>query len=386
MMITSRERVSRTLEGKSTDQVPVNFSGIVVGPPERKSEGAPYGVLALYEYLGIDDYDQPVPDPDSGIVINIDKRVLARLGSDIRYVYTSMRLPEVLPDGSTRDMYGIVTPPDGNKIVSPDSRAPLRAATTVDDIKNYPYWPDPADPNFSIGIPEYIRTVRETTDCALLLNAPVVSTIFHKYAALRGFNNWLLDMRKNEKLYFALTETITETAIETLRNVLPSIGTNVDIIYYGDDMGMQSQPFMSPEMYRKYVKPYTKRWVHEVKKLLPHVKVFYHTCGSVYDLIPDFIECGIDILDPLQPLAYKMEPWRLRKEFGGRICFHGGIDIQRLINFGTPPEIKNRVKEILAIFEGCPYILSTAHVVETDAPPENLVAVYDAAAEYARNE
>lgn len=390
MRMTPRERVLRAIEGKSVDRIPIDFggfiSGIVEGSKNKLAEGPPYGIRALYEYLGIEDYEEPISPPLLNDVANIDERVLVRFGADIRHVFTGSHPVEKLPDGTLRDMWGIILQPAGFYNSVPDRLAPLRNATTIKEIEEYPYWPDPKDPVFLEGVTEQVKKLRETTDYAITLFPGYAGLIFHTYAWLRGFDNWLMDMRTNQKFYFALADKITEVALAVLKEVLPVLGPYIDIILYADDMGMQTQPFMPLEMYRKFVKPWTKRWVQTVKQLVPHVKVQYHCCGSVFDFIPDFIDCGFDILNPIQPLAHKMEPWRLKKEYGDRICLHGGIDIQRLVSFGTPEEIKRRVKETLAIFEGSRYIFAASHNIEPETPPQNIVAMFDAALEYARGE
>ena len=387
MKMTPRERVLRAVEGKSVDRTPMDFggfiSGIVEGSKNKIAEGPPYGVRALYEYVGIEDYEEPVVSPILSDVANLDERLLLRLGVDLRHFFTGSHPVEKLPDGNLRDMWGITMQPAGFYCSVPDPLTPLRNATTVKEIEDYPYWPDPKDPVFLAGIDQQIKNIHETTDYAITFFAGYAALIFHTYAWLRGFDMWLTDMRNNQKIYFALAEKITDIAISIMKETLSVVGPYVDIVLYGDDMGMQTQPLMPVEHYRKYVKPWTKRWVTEVKRIAPHVKVQYHCCGSVFDLIPDFIDCGIDIINPIQPLANKMEAWRLKKEFGDRICLHGGIDIQRLVNFGTPEEIKKEVKKTLAIFEGSRYILAASHNIEPETPPENIVAIFDGAREYA---
>lgn len=386
MRMTSRERVLRAIEGKSVDRVPIDFggfiSGIVEGSKNTIAQGPPYGIRALYEYCGIEDYEEPVVCPILSDVANIDERLLERLYADIRHCFIGSYPVEKLPDGNLRDMWGVILKPDGFYTSVPDALAPLRNATTFADIDNYPYWPDPADPIFCEGGVAQAKEYHEKMDKAVTFFPGYACLVFHLYAWLRGFDNWLKDMYTNKKFYRYLADKILEVGLEVLRNVLPKLGRNVDIIIYGDDMGMQTQAFMPVDVYREMVKPWTKIWCREVKTLLPHVKIEYHCCGSVYDLIPDFIDAGLDILNPIQPLANKMEAWRLKKEFGDRICLHGGIDIQKLVSFGTPKEIKHAVKEMITLMEGSRYILAASHNIEPETPPQNIVALYDAVIEY----
>lgn len=386
MNMTPRERYLRAVEGKSTDRTPMDFggavSGMVAGSDNAIAEGPPYGIKALYEYVGLNDYEEPKVAAGSSIVLNIDERLNVRLGADARHCSAGAYPVEKLADGTLRDMWGFILQPAGFYNSIPDPLVPLRNATTVKEILEYPYWPDPKDPIFLEGSAS-VRALRETTDYAIAYRPGYAGMIFHTYAHLRGFDNFLMDMRLNKKFYDALTEKITEVAISIVNETLAIVGPYVDIVIFSDDVGMQTQPFMAIEQFRKHIKPFFKRWISAVKQIAPHTKILYHTCGAVFDMIPDFIDCGVDILNPIQPLAFKMEPWRLKKNYGSRICFHGGVDIQKLLNFGTPEKIKNEVKKILAIFEGNKYILAPSHNIEPDTPPENIVAMYDAAVEYA---
>ncbi|MDH5174875.1 MAG: uroporphyrinogen decarboxylase family protein, partial [Elusimicrobiota bacterium] len=150
----------------------------------------------------------------------------------------------------------------------------------------------------------------------------------------------------------------------------------------GDDMGTQSQPFMSIEDFRKHIKPYWAELIKEIKKYT-EAKILLHCCGSIYPLINDIIEVGFDVLNPIQPLAHQMEPKRLKKDFGDRISFLGGIDIQRLLPFGTPDEVKQGVRKVIGtLAPGGGYILAPSHNIEPDTPPENVVAMYEAAKEF----
>ena len=136
---------------------------------------------------------------------------------------------------------------------------------------------------------------------------------------------------------------------------------------------------------RRYVKPWFSRYVGEVKKRFPGVKLIYHTCGSVYELIPEFIECGIDVLNPLQPNAKNMNHRRIKREFGDRLCFHGGVDVQRVLPFGTVEEVARHVRKVIEdLAPGGGYILAPSQDIHPDVPPENIMAVYETALRYGR--
>ena len=141
---------------------------------------------------------------------------------------------------------------------------------------------------------------------------------------------------------------------------------------------------MSHDDYVKFVKPYTAEIIKNIRKhLRPEAKIIIHSCGSVYDAIPDLIEIGVDVLNPVQPLARNMEPWRLKKEFGDKIAFLGGFDIQKLLPQGTIDQIREGAKKLIQEYaRGGGFIFATSHNIEPDTPPENIVAAFDAAYEY----
>ncbi len=270
MKMTSRERVLRGIEGKSVDRAPMEFggfiSGIVEGSKNTIAQGPPYGIRALYEYCGIEGYEEPVIAPSLSCVTNLDNRLYQRLNSDIVHAFGGGHPTEILPNGLLKDPWGIIMKPDGFYSSVPDPLTPLHDATSISDIKNYPDFPDPTDPIFLKGILEMAQNYHLNTDKAVQFFPGYPSLIFHTYAWLRGFDKWLTDMYTNKKFYTYLADKITELAIEISRNMLIECGRNIDIVLYGDDMGMQTQALMSADVYRKMVKPWSKKWCDEAKK------------------------------------------------------------------------------------------------------------------------
>jgi uroporphyrinogen decarboxylase len=174
---------------------------------------------------------------------------------------------------------------------------------------------------------------------------------------------------------------ITDVAIDVSEAFYNEVGDYTDIAVYYDDMGMQTGGFVSLDDFREFVKPFTARYIRSIKKMTG-AKLFYHTCGSVYSYMNDIIEMGVDILNPIQPLANKMAPEILKSEFGSRICFHGGIDEQRLLPFGSKKEVEESVaKTVRILAPGGGWIMAPAHNIQPDTPSENIVAMYDTAFE-----
>ena len=174
-------------------------------------------------------------------------------------------------------------------------------------------------------------------------------------------------------------ERITDLWIEMARDELDAVGNNVDLCFFGDDVAFQDGPMMSMDLYRKMVKPYHKRLFSYIKSRTS-AKVFYHSCGSVAHLIPDLIEIGVDVLNPIQVSAARMDTKALKREFGKDICFWGAIDTQRVLPFGTPAEVEAEVKRrIEELGPGGGYVLCAVHNIQADVSPENICAMYDAA-------
>ncbi len=156
----------------------------------------------------------------------------------------------------------------------------------------------------------------------------------------------------------------------------------MDVVCFPDDMGFQDRPYVRPELYRKMIKPYHRRIVETIKRKTD-AKVLMHTDGSVYPLIPDFIEIGVDILNPVQVSARDMDSRRLKAEFGADMSFWGGIDTHRVLPTGTPEDVRNEVKKRIAdLAPGGGYVLGSVHHILAEVPPENVVVMFDAALEY----
>jgi uroporphyrinogen decarboxylase len=140
---------------------------------------------------------------------------------------------------------------------------------------------------------------------------------------------------------------------------------------------------MSPDMYREFCKPYHARWTAAVRRLAPTAKIILHSCGNVYPIIPDFIDIGINVLNPVQPRAVSMEPWRLKRDFGDALTFLGGVDIQQLLPYGTPEQVRGGVEKLIdALGPGGGFILAPSHQFQPDVPPANIVTMYDTAVAY----
>jgi uroporphyrinogen decarboxylase len=379
--MTPRERVRRAINHQEPDRIPISFggtmsSGILECPPN----GNAYSMLCTY--LGI----EPREPPDFGFmnnyVSNIDERILHRFGSDFRRIDPNG--PDVLTskDGS-RTVLGIycgLRVRNGG-LYDDVFEYPLQNATTLQDIRDYPFWPQRND---------FRRLVADKADQARQLSAGdyavVVDTLlvfpFLMYPMLTGFEKWLTDMKSDPRFYSALADRLLEVGLDIIDAFLGAVGSYVDIVCTYDDVGTQRGLTCSRKDYKQFIQPYEKQIIDRIRKVTDAV-IYRHSCGSVYELIPDFIEMGVQILNPVQPRAWNMEPWRLKQEFGSDLCFFGGVDTQELLPHSTPLEIERSVVDLICDYgPGGGFVLAPSSNIEPDTPPENVVALYETASRH----
>lgn len=242
-------------------------------------------------------------------------------------------------------------------------------------------WDNMNIPDFWDELRNRALKLRENTDKALIIVAGC--NLFEWGTFLRRIDNFLIDLVMDQKNVERLLDALMEQHMPFLEKVCQSVGDIADIIRFGDDLGMDSGPFMSPEIYRKLFKPRHKMLCDFVKK---HSKMhtFIHSCGSIYQLIPDIIEAGIEIINPVQTNAKDMEPEKLKKEFGSDVTFWGGgADTRAVLNRAKPNEVKEHVKRRLEIFsKGGGFVFNTVHNILPDVPPENIMAMFKAIEEF----
>jgi uroporphyrinogen decarboxylase len=381
---TSRERVYLAANHEESDRVPIAFGacvgcGIVECPPYGRS------CSALYEYLDIRD-TKPLKIANwANGVWNIDYRLRERLHTDMLPVFSRIPPAHMESDGTKvwDSFYGLKIRKVGlhDDIVN----FPLENATAIEEINGYMYWPD-KNLNITEGVVDYAREIREKTDKFIIGINFFDFFPFMGYAFLSSRTKWLTDIRVRPKFYHQFAQRMLETTLALDSQFYQAVGPYVDGAQIFDDMGNEAGPFLSPADYREFCKPYTAEIIRNIRKYIrPEAKIVMHSCGSVYELIPDFIDMGVDILHGLQPLARDMAPYRLKEEFGNKICLMGGLDIQKLLPLGKPEQIREGVRRLLGAYApGGGYIFAPAHDIEPDSPAPNIVAAYDAAYELGR--
>jgi uroporphyrinogen decarboxylase len=244
-------------------------------------------------------------------------------------------------------------------------------------------WDHAGEPDFWQQLREKAIYLRENTDKALMIVAGC--NLFEWGTFLRRLDNFLMDLLLEPDEVERLLDALMEVHLKTLENVCNAVGDVVDIIRFGDDLGMDSGPFMQPEIYRRLFKPRHKILCDYVKDH-SGMHTFLHSCGSIYKLIPDLIDAGFEVLNPVQISSRDMVPESLKAEFGDDVTFWGGgVDTRRIINFGTPEEVKDHVRHNIETFSpGGGFVFNTVHNIMPDVPPENIIAMYEAVDEYRR--
>jgi uroporphyrinogen decarboxylase len=259
---------------------------------------------------------------------------------------------------------------------------PLEGPLTLDDLKKYA-WPDGQEENRTAGFRKDIEAAVSSEEHALMLFG-VCAGVLEMALRLRGFEQLFMDLALDPGLACAILDKIVDIKMDYWKKALELAGKNVLVAVEGDDLGTQNSLMISPEMYRKYIKPRHTRLFSFIKKQAPHIKVFLHSCGAVRQLIPDFIESGVDILNPVQVSARDMDTKLLKKEFGEAITFWGGgVDTQRILPYGSVQEVKDEVRRrIDDLAPGGGFVFNTIHNIQADVPPQNIEAMLAALSEY----
>ena len=312
----------------------------------------------------------------------LDDRILRRFDIDTRFV-GGLPLPRTVhvreENGILYDSYGI-----GRRMVNGHYEIchnPL-AGAGIDDIMAYPM-PD-ADNIDRTLIQKWAADalyLHENTDYAVIAGHPVLG-VFEIGCWMLGFDDYLYRLAAEPEVVHAFSRRILDYQKRVIEIYYDALGKHIDCTTSGDDFGTQAGPFMSAGMFNALIKPYLRERISYTKK---YTDAFYqhHTCGSVYDLIPELIDCGVDILNPIQPGTYMMEPERLKAAYGNRLAFWGGIDTQELLPNGSAESVEEAVRGILSVMgDNGGYILSPAHCIQQDVPVANIAAIYDGAKKY----
>ena len=366
--MTHRERYKRVASHEKADRAVFDLCGC----PQTLID-YPLTREALKAYLGFSGKDEGS--------FPLDERILKVFDIDTRLV-GGMPTPETIHNRVEGEIhynsYGIGSRPvNGHYEICHN---PLKDAT-IDEMMAYPL-PEAAmvDKDLIRTWGEQAKYLHENTDYAIIASHPVLG-VFETGCWLFGFDDYLYRLAAEPELVHAFSRRILDYQKEVIDIYYSELGPWIDCTTSGDDFGMQTGTFMSVDMFNEYIAPYFSQRIRHTKK---YTDAFYehHTCGSVHSLIPSMKKCGVDILNPIQPGTYMMEPERLKKDYGSTLTFWGGIDTQELLPRSSSEAVEEEVKKILAIMGNEGYILSPAHCIQQDVPVENIAAIYRAARSY----
>jgi len=379
--MTPRERVLTAINHEQPDRIPLvigvnNATGIKMKPYK--------GIKAIAGIQAPDNYIYNWPELGTA---EIDEDTMLRLRSDVRGVLdlepeaVLKQNRERVPHSDCIDSWGSgqleITPGDWFPGIHP-----IANARTIKDLDRYQGWPDMNDPSRVAHVRETARQLAKANEYAIMAT-PWLLFPFERAHAMQGMETFLLNMAMDPDFARAVLERITNYCKQLMGHFLDQLGDNVDIIKIGDDLGIQKGLMISPEMYRDILKPFHADFIDFIKSRT-RAKILFHSCGDVAPLIGDFIEIGVDILNPIQTSTGSISDLpSLKKNFGKNIVFCGGIDTHRILPFGSVEDVRqevHRVMQILGPGGGC--MISAVHTVMNDVPPENILAMVDAVEEF----
>lgn len=377
---TSRRRVEAALAHQQPDRVPLDMTITEI----------PY--VALRRHLGLPPHVGLRPNR-FGEVRPADD-LLEALGLDMTFVKLSgpanWSPPPIAADGTEYDEWGV-----GRKAVKVEGAGQLLEVTyspladkrpSEIDLAAYP-WPDPHDPGRVAGLAEEAERLHRETELALM--GRFGGTIMEQATFIRGYRQWLIDLVKQPQFAIELMERITDIQIALDEAGIKAAGKYLSVFKVsGEDLGMQDRPMFSQKVWQEVLRPILRRRWQAARQALDryggaHVKLMLHSDGAIRQYIPDIIEDGIEVLDPIQTNCVGMDMEGLKRDFGQALTFHGAIDTQQVLPFGTPQQVRQEVIHCIQSMGGSGgLILGPAHNVQPDVPPQNLAALFEAARDF----
>lgn len=369
-----RERVLAALDHQEPDRVPIDLGSCGPTAIHVRAYQRLLTVLGIEEEIEIWDTVGQLAKPS--------ETVLELVGADVRGIRVggSAYSPDLLSARELVDRWGTVWQRPESGLCFNIANYPLQQATRS-DLERYP-WPDGTSPDLVNGLGERARYLHEETSYAVL--GEISGHIFERAQMLRGFDTLLYDMAADRGFVEELFDRILAVEVDTASTFLDAVGRYLDIIAFKDDIAMQSGPVISPQMFQEMIKPRMGKLI-EIIRSKTQAKLWFHSCGSVYYAIPDLIELGVEILNPVQVQAVDMDTARLKRKFGENLAFWGGVDTQHVLPFGAPEDVRAEVRRRISdLGPGGGYVLASVHNIEADVPGENTWAMYQTAHQFGR--
>ena len=376
--MTPRERVLAALNHQEPDRIPIDLGSTIVTSIAKNA------YVDLKHHLGMGvgemvtlDHVQQLP--------YLDEELLRRFEVDFRIVQLP---PTTCPDLKFWEEGDYYAFKDrwGAKLYMPKQDGyfydwvefPIKEAS-LEELENY-HWPAPDAPEYLAGLRRQAEHLYYDTDYAIVGSAVIGGGIFEQPARVMGMEAFLIALKTAPKFADLLMERITDLYIECCNRYLDTLGQFLDVFTYWDDLAGQHGLIISADDYRKLIKPKQRRLVEAIRKKT-QAKLFLHCCGAASELIPDFIDLGFDILNPVQLSATGMDPVRLKRDFGKDIVFWGGgVDTQRTLPFASPQQVEDEVKRRIAVLApGGGFVFAAVHNIQSFVPPANIVAAFDTA-------
>jgi uroporphyrinogen decarboxylase len=375
--MTARQRVITALNHEEPDQVPTALWG------------GPYGLvdelyLKMVDALELGETSTPFRSGHN--ISYIDDRILAILGTDTRYVWpgASPSSPQLALDDPDSLVDGYGQPwKQAFPYYYPDQGI-LVNATTIEEIDRVVTWPDTDHPRWTTGVRERGRYLREKTDCYVIGRMVTSHGPFQTASDLRGLEHFMIDLALNPDFAQALIDRVTDTIDGLLRGYLQNGGDFFDMVELpGDDYASNKGLMISPQTFRRFFRPALQRLVETVKAYRSDLKVMFHSDGQISQLLPDLIDIGVDVIHPLEPVA-GMDQAAVKRDFGDKLAFLGGIDITRAMPGSRQDVIAEARRRIDLLAAGGGYILAPANHLQADVAPENVLTLYRTTQEYGR--
>jgi uroporphyrinogen decarboxylase len=364
------------LNHQEPDRVPLDLGAMCISTIQMPA------YVNMLRYLNLE--EKPVVLQVTGNSADVSEQVRRRLGLDCVGVrmksvpYAGYLKPET---GNIMDEWGVEWKKsnDASGIFYP-YRHPVTTSFSLNDIDKVFHFPDFTHPSRIEGLRERTKRLYEETDYALV--ADILFSFNQRAADLIGMENYFCELLLDEVKIGHLLERVCQTNIDGIRLCLQQIGEFVEVVSLADDLGNQFAPMIAPETYHNVIKPFHKLMIQEIRKHTG-AKILMHNDGSIVPFIPDIIDAGFDILNPLQTSAAGMDAAFIKKEFGKDLSFWGGIDAQNVMAFGDAAAVEREVKTKLDILApGGGYVCGNIHNITYEIRPENIVKLFDTAREY----
>jgi uroporphyrinogen decarboxylase len=374
--MNSRERALAALNHQEPDRVPLDFGG-------RHTTLHLYAHESLMRHLGLNGPKPPIrsyhtylvePDPQ---LLDRFERVTAMFFPKPPSSYVFRIDPET---NTYFDEWGTkyFMPPNGYYFDM--AGVPLPDAETEADLKKYP-WPNPTDRSRIAGLSKQIKAAHAVGEKVLMLCNATPGLWEHSWYMF-GIEKAFMDLAANSHLMEAFTERLLEWQMAYWDMALEEVGEYIDLVQLNEDLGTQRGPMMAPATFRQIYKPRIRRLVEHIRKKTK-ARIYLHSCGSIYRFIPDIIEIGIEVLNPVQVNAVEMDSARLKRDFGKDLTFWGGGCDPVVLQNGSPKDVADEVKRrIRDLAPGGGFVFGSVHNIQAKVPVENIVALFDAAKEF----